>query len=88
MPQEPDVRIERELGPLLHVAKVHIGVHGARSPGVRAKVGVDKGEIQMNSDESRTKVVRRSYEFRTNSYEIRAKFVQICYEFIQIHFYG
>ena len=58
MPQEKNVRIEHEQGPLLPVVGVHAGVPGAHSPGVRAKVGVAKSEIQINS-----------YEFRTNFHE-------------------
>ena len=49
MPQQKDVIIEQEQGPVLHVARVHAGVLGAHSPGVTAKVGVAKSEIHMNS---------------------------------------
>ena len=40
-----DVRVEHEQGPLLLVLGVHAGVHGARSPGLGATVGLDKSEI-------------------------------------------
>ena len=39
------------------------------NPGVRAKEGVGKSEIWMNSYAIRAKFVRNSYEFHTNSYE-------------------
>ena len=65
MPQEKDVRIKHEQGPLLPMVRVHAGVHGARSPGVTAMVGVGKSEFQINLYQ----FVPTSYEFGTNWYE-------------------
>ena len=55
---------------MLPVARVHAGVLGRDTPGVRTNEGVHKGEICMNSR-----------EFVRNSYEILANFVQIHVKF-------
>ena len=49
---------EHDQGPLLPVVGVHAGAPGAHSPGVRAKVGVAKSEIQVTL-----------YEIRANSHQ-------------------
>ena len=48
MPQEKDVRIEHEQGPLLSVAGVHARVHRAQSRGLRATVRMDNNKIQIS----------------------------------------
>ena len=57
MPQESDFRIEHKQRPLLPVARVHVRVQGARSPGVRTKVGMANSEIQMKLYENGIRLV-------------------------------
>ena len=61
MPQDMEVRIEHEQGPLLPVGAMHAGAPGEHNRSVRAQVSVSKkSEQRVNS-----------YEIHTKSYEIR-----------------
>ena len=70
MPQEKDVRIEHEQGPLLPVGWGAWLDARVRSWGVLATMGVDPNEIHVNPYKIRTKFTPRLYEFLTNSSKI------------------